>query len=250
MIFRQLFETTSATYTYLLGCPETGQALLIDPVLETTERDMALLSELGLSLAYTLETHVHADHLTSARKLKALTQCQIAGAARDRLACRDIGLEDGESLVMGSIELKALFTPGHTDTHLSFLTDSGAQPMVFTGDSLLIDGCGRTDFQAGDAATLYRAIHEKLFSLPGDTLVYPGHDYQGRRVSTIEQERTRNPRLGGGKSLEEFVEIMNNLNLPNPAKIEFAVAGNMQCGECPPNVPEELRAPCDIDIQG
>ncbi len=250
MIFRQLFEESSATYTYLLGCPETRQALLIDPVLETVERDLALIGELGLTLAWAVETHVHADHLTGARKLKALSGCKIAGAAADDLDCRDLGLKEGEPLVMGSVTLHPLETPGHTDTHLSFLVDDGTHKMVFTGDSLLIDGCGRTDFQAGDAATLYRAIHEKLFTLPGETLVYPGHDYQGRFVSSIAQERSRNPRLGNGKSEAEFIEIMENLNLPQPAKIEFAVAGNLRCGECPPNVPEELKGPCEIDVQG
>ncbi len=250
MIFRQLFETSSATYTYLLGCPDTRAALLIDPVLETVERDIELIDTLGLTLAYTLETHVHADHLTGARKLKALTGCQIAGAAADRLDCRDVALDDAELLRAGTLEIQAIATPGHTDTHLSFLLDNGTQKMTFTGDSLMIDGCGRTDFQAGDAATLYRAIHERLFTLPGETLVYPGHDYQGRCVSTIEQERRRNPRLGGGKSEAEFVAIMDNLNLPQPAKIEFAVKGNMMCGECPPGVPQELKGPCEIDIQG
>ena len=250
MIFKQLFEPTSATYTYLLGCQDTKQALLIDPVLETVERDLKLVKELGLRLAYAVETHVHADHLTGARKLRAVTGCKVAGSELDQLDCRDTQLKDEEVLTMGSVELLPLFTPGHTDTHLSFLIDNGSHKMLFTGDSLLIDGCGRTDFQAGDAATLYNSVHLKFFTLPGETLVYPGHDYKGRFVSTIEQERTRNPRLGGGQSQKEFVEIMNNLNLPNPAKIEFAVKGNMLCGECPPNVPEELKGPCEIDLQG
>ncbi len=250
MIFRQLFESSSATYTYLLGCKQSKAAVLIDPVLETVERDIGTINELGLTLAYVLETHVHADHLTGARKLRSLTGCKIAGAAADKLNCRDIGLEDEEVLTVGTIEIQAIATPGHTDTHLAYLVNSDALKMAFTGDSLMIDGCGRTDFQAGDAATLYRSIHERLFVLPGETLVYPGHDYKGRCVSTITQERQRNPRLGGGKSETEFVAIMNGLNLPNPAKIEFAVKGNMMCGECPPDVPQELRGPCDIDVQG
>ncbi len=250
MIFRQLFETSSATYTYLLGCRQTGHAVLIDPVLETVERDVELINSLGLRLAYALETHVHADHLTGARKLRALTGCKVTGAAADQLDCRDVNLEDDEILHVGSIDIHAIATPGHTDTHLAFLVDSDSHKMAFTGDSLMIDGCGRTDFQAGDAATLYRSIHQRLFILPGETLVYPGHDYTGRKVSTIAQERQRNPRLGGGKSEAEFVTIMANLNLPYPAKIEFAVKGNMLCGECPPEVPEELRGPCEIDLQG
>ena len=250
MIFKQLFEPDSATYTYLIACPETGKTVLIDPVIDTAERDVEVLQSLGLSLDYTLETHVHADHLTGARRLKAMTGSQIAYPAIDDLPCADIAVREGEVFRVGNIEIHPLFTPGHTSHHHAYLIDNGTQQMLFSGDALLIDACGRTDLQSGDAAMLYRSIHDKFFNLPDETLVYPCHDYDGRFVSSIAQEKKRNPRLGGGKTLEEFVAIMNNLNLPYPRKMDFAVPGNERCGECPPNVPEEYRAPCDAGDQG
>ncbi|MFZ5659299.1 MAG: MBL fold metallo-hydrolase [Pseudomonadota bacterium] len=250
MIFRQLYEPESSTYTYLFACPDSGQAVLLDPVIDTLERDLLLLQELGLTLAYTLETHVHADHLTSARKLKHLVGAKIAGPAMDALPCTDFGVAEDRPLTVGSITFKPLFTPGHTDTHHSYLVADGGTGRVFTGDALLIDGCGRTDFQSGDPAVLYRSIHDKLFALPDDTLVYPAHDYNHRRVSTVAQERERNPRLGAGKTLAEFVEIMHNLNLPYPKKMDFAVPGNKKCGECPDEAPEDLRKLCDVSVQG
>ena len=250
MIFRQLFETTSSTYTYLIACPDTRTVALIDPVLETVERDMKLIKELGLKLTYTIDTHIHADHLTSANKLKALTQCQIVYPKEANLPCQDLSVEEGKVFRIGNIELQPLFTPGHTDHHYSYLIDNGTHSMVFTGDALLIDACGRTDFQSGDAQTLYESIHNKLFNLPDETLVYPAHDYEGRYVSTIAQEKIRNPRLGNQISKEEFVNIMNNLDLPYPRKIKYAVPGNEACGICPPNVPDELRSPCDVHDQG
>ncbi|MDT8405250.1 MBL fold metallo-hydrolase [Sulfuriflexus sp.] len=250
MIFRQLIEPDSNTYTYLLACPETGQALLIDPVLDTLQRDLDVLQKLDLKLMYTLDTHHHADHLTSARLLRERTGCQVVYPAVEKPDCADIGISEGQPFKMGSVELSPLFTPGHTSHHHAYLLDNGTQKMLFSGDALLIEACGRTDFQSGDAATLYRSIHEKLFSLPDETLVYPGHDYEGRFVSSIAQEKVRNPRLGGGKTLEEFVSIMNGLDLPYPRKIDFAVPGNELCGTCPPNVPEEYRGPCDLHEQG
>jgi sulfur dioxygenase len=236
MIFRQLFEPASSTYTYLLACPETGAAVLIDPVAEMVSRDLRVIDALGLRLAYTLETHVHADHITGAAALRAATGCQTAGPAMDELRCRDVGLREGEALQVGTIAFHPLFTPGHTDTHHSYLVDTGSHRMVFTGDGLMIDGCGRTDFQSGDAATLYRSIYDKLFSLPDETLVYPGHDYAGRQVSTIGQEKRRNPRLAG-KSEAEFVAIMAGLNLAYPQTIDVAVPGNLRCGENPAKSP-------------
>lgn len=247
MIFRQLYEPDSSTYTYLLSCPETGETALIDPVLDTVDRDLEVLRAMGLRLTTTLDTHIHADHLTGARRLKSLAESRIAAPAMVGLPCADVGVREGQPFRVGTIELHPLYTPGHTDHHHAFLIDDGTHRMLFTGDALLIDGCGRTDFQSGDAETLYRSIQEKFFALPGETLVYPCHDYSGRRVSSIAQEKDRNPRLGGNKSLEEFLEIMANLNLPYPRKIAFAVPGNERCGECPPEIPEEYRGVCDHD---
>lgn len=250
MIFRQLFEPSSSTYTYLLACEETRTCALIDTVVDTTERDLALLKELDLTLDYTIDTHIHADHLTGATKLKALANSKVIYPAPCELPCMDIGAREGEAIRIGNIELHPLFTPGHTDHHFAYMIDNGTQKMVFSGDALLIEACGRTDFQSGNAETLYNSIHAKLFSLPDDTLVYPGHDYEGRLVSSIKQEKQRNPRLGKNKTLKEFVDIMDNLKLPYPKKIDFAVPGNEDCGVCPDNVPEEMRAPCEINDQG
>lgn len=250
MIFRQLFEPSSSTYTYLIACQDTGVVALIDPVLETVQRDMEVLNELGLQLAYSIDTHIHADHLTSATKLKALTRSQIVYPKEAELPCQDISVEEGRVFRIGNVELHPLFTPGHTDHHYAYLIDNGSQKLVFTGDALLIEACGRTDFQSGDAATLYESIQNKLFNLPDETLVYPAHDYEGHFVSTIAQEKIRNPRLGNNKSKDEFIEIMNNLDLPYPRKIDFAVPGNEACGVCPPNVPDELRSPCELHDQG
>lgn len=201
MIFHQLYEPESSTYTYLFGCRDTGQAVLLDPVLETVDRDLELLQELGLTLAYTLETHVHADHVTSACRLRSFTGCKVAYPEMDGLPCADVGVSELSPLAVGGLTFKPLYTPGHTDSHHSYLVELPGVTRALTGDALLIDGCGRTDFQGGDAAALYRSIHEKIFSLSGDTLIYPAHDYQHRRVSTVEQERERNPRLGAGKTL-------------------------------------------------
>lgn len=241
MIFRQLFEPLSSTYTYLLGCDETGQALLVDPALPAWERDLAAVNALGLKLACTIETHVHADHITGALRLRRETGCRIAYPAVSRVPCADEPIEDGRELRVGSLALAPLFTPGHTDDHFCYVADG----RVLTGDALLIDGCGRTDFQNGDAGRLYRSVHERLFTLADDTLVYPAHDYQQRRVSTIAQEKARNPRLGGGRSLEEFVALMRELKLPYPKFIDHAVPGNRECGVCPPDVAENLRQYCE-----
>jgi len=249
MIFKQLFEPVSSTYTYLLGCEETGQAMLIDAVLPAWQRDLEELNKLGMKLAYTLDTHIHADHITAARKLKMEAGSRIAHPAVDNLVCVDMPLEEEKPLNLGSIRLDPLFTPGHTDGHHAYRVGG----RVFTGDALLIDACGRTDFQNGDAPTLYRSVHDKLFSLPEDTLVYPAHDYQGRRVSSIGQEKTRNPRLGGDKPLAEFVKIMQEMKLAYPKFIDYAVPGNRECGVCPPGVPDDLQQYCaqmEESVQG
>jgi len=240
MIFRQLFEPISSTYTYLLGCEQTGKAVLIDPVMNSIERDLQVVQGLGLKLAYTLDTHIHADHVTSALELKKRVDSRIAAPAFDRLSCADVGMEEGRPLSVGSITLEGLHTPGHTDGHFSYVVGE----RVFTGDALLIDGCGRTDFQNGDADALYASVTQKLFTLPDETLVYPAHDYAGRRVSSIAQEKVRNPRLGGGRRLEEFRRIMAELKLPYPKFIDYAVPGNRQCGVCPSHLPEELEKYC------
>lgn len=240
MIFRQLFEPLSSTYTYLLGDELTGQAILVDPVISSMERDRAELHRLGLTLACTLDTHIHADHITAALELKRATGSRIAAPGIDRLPCADIWIEEGKPFSVAGITLQPLHTPGHTDGHFAYLLDE----RVFTGDALLIDGCGRTDFQNGDADALFSSVTEKLFSLPGDTLVYPAHDYQARHVSTIAQERERNPRLGKGRSREEFRDIMANLKLPYPTFIDHAVPGNRQCGVCPASLPDELAGYC------
>lgn len=241
MIFRQLYEPISSTYTYLLGCEDTGQAVLIDPVVNSIDRDLGEIAKLGMKLAYTVDTHIHADHITSALEMKTKVGSKIANPAMDKLECTDVGLEEGKPFQVGSITLKPIHTPGHTDGHFAY----AFQDRVFTGDALLIEGCGRTDFQNGDTDALYKSVTEKLFALPNDYLVYPAHDYKERRVSSIAQEKDRNARLGKQKSLEDFREIMTNLNLPYPKFIDYAVPGNRQCGVCPPDLPEHLQHYCE-----
>lgn len=228
MIFRQLFDRETSTYTYLLADPTSREAALIDPVREQLERDQQLLRELGLSLKYTLETHVHADHVTSSGLLRQAHGSRSAISARAGSHCADILLEDGDTLSLGAHTIEARHTPGHTDGCVSYYLPK--QKMIFTGDALLIRGCGRTDFQQGDARTLYRSVHEKVFSLDDAVAIYPGHDYQGRTSSTVGEERAHNPRLGGGRSMEAFVEIMGSLQLAAPKQIDVAVPANLECG--------------------
>lgn len=240
MIFHQLFEPLSSTYTYLIGCEETGKAILIDPVIAAIDRDLAEIHKYGLTLAYSVDTHIHADHITSALELKKRVGSQIANPIIDRLPCADFYLEEGKPLQIGSIELNSIHTPGHTDGHFAYLVNN----QVFTGDVLLIEGCGRTDFQNGNSEDLYNSIHNKLFTLPDEYLVYPGHDYNNRFVSSIGQEKIRNSRLGNGKTMDEFKAIMANLNLPYPKFIDYAVPGNRLCGVCPKNLSESLEKYC------
>ncbi len=246
MLFRQLFEPDSSTYTYLLACEETGECVLIDPVIDTVSRDLELLRELALTLTYTLETHIHADHLTGATKLRQFCGSRIVVPAMDNLSCADIGVREGETFRVGNMELHPLFTPGHTSTHHAYLYNNGMQSCLFCGDALLIEACGRTDFQSGDPEQLYHSIMNKFYSLPDETLVYPAHDYENRRITTIGQEKLRNPRIRKDTSREEFMVTMNGLDLPYPRKIDFAVPGNERCGECPDNIPAEYRGPCDV----
>lgn len=225
MIFRQLFDPASSTYTYLLGDEVAQEAVLIDPVKEHAERDKALLAALGLKLRYIVETHVHADHITGASALKAATGAETVVALDCGTTGFDRMLVDGDEVCFGDETLRAIHTPGHTPGSTSYLW----RDRVFTGDTLLIGGCGRTDFQKGDVHALYRSITQKLFVLPDETLVYPGHDYKGRRISCVGEEKATNPRLAG-KSEAAFVDIMNNLNLPKPKRIDEAVPANLLAG--------------------
>ncbi|MCX7593833.1 MAG: MBL fold metallo-hydrolase [Fischerella sp.] len=226
MLFRQLFDVESSTYTYLIADPNTKEAILVDPVLEQVERDLKLLKELGLTLRYCLETHIHADHITGTDKLRAATGCLGIVPQKAHAGCADRYIEDGEELTLGEITIKAIATPGHTDSHNAYLVNNDR---VLTGDALFIRGCGRTDFQSGDAGTLYDSVTQRLFTLPDDTLVYPGHDYRGHTVSTIGEEKRWNPRFVG-RDRNNFIELMANLNLPDPKKMMEAVPANEQCG--------------------
>jgi glyoxylase-like metal-dependent hydrolase (beta-lactamase superfamily II) len=226
MIFRQLYEPVSSTYTYLLADPDTREALLIDPVVEEVETYARLLDELGLRLVYTLETHVHADHVTAGAALRDRFGSRTVVHADAGAACADVTVRAGDHVRLGAIDLEVRETPGHTDGCVSFV----APDRVFTGDALLIGGCGRTDFQQGDASRLYDSLHGQIFTLPPDTLVYPGHDYKGRTVSTVKEELATNARLGGGKTKEQFVAIMAGLNLAYPKQIDRAVPANQRCG--------------------
>jgi sulfur dioxygenase len=231
MIFRQLFDKESSTYTYLLADEKTGDAALIDPVVEHLERDLKLIADLNCRLVAVLDTHVHADHVTGAGKLRERTKATTHLSEQGGAPCADIALQDGHLIGVGCIAIRAVATPGHTSSCMSFVAACDGEPMrVFTGDTLLIRGCGRTDFQEGDATKLWTSVHEKLFSLPDETLVYPAHDYRGHTVSTIGEEKRLNPRLGASMTLESFVHLMKNLDLPPPTKIHEAVPANRACG--------------------
>lgn len=224
MILRQMFDEDSWTYTYLVGDEGSRDAVLIDPVMERIDRDLRLLEELNLKLKYTLDTHVHADHITGSGLLREETGCQTAVAASNHVECIDSELEDGEILNLSALGVKVIATPGHTDGCLSFLIEN----CLFTGDSLFIRGSGRTDFQNGDAGTLYDSVIGRLFTLPDDTWVFPGHDYKGQTRSTIAEEKLFNPRFT--LTREAFIEHMKNLNLPYPKRIMEAVPANQACG--------------------
>ncbi len=239
LILRQLHDLTSGTYTYLLADPASCQAVLIDPVFEQFRRDSALLRELGLELAFTLDTHVHADHVTGAWLLKQLTGSQIALAAKSGAEGIDRPLQDGDRIQFGSRYLEARATPGHTNGCMSFVLDD--RSMVFTGDALLIRGAGRTDFQQGNAHTLYRSIKQQLFTLPDECLVYPAHDYVGLPCSSLAEEKQFNPRIGAARDERDFVGYMENLGLPHPKQIDAAVPANMKCGHT--ELADQAQAP-------
>ena len=233
VIFRQLQDLRSSTFTYLLADSETREAVLIDPVFEQARRDAALVEELDLKLICTLDTHVHADHVTAAWLHKQYRGSRIAVSAASGAEGADIYLEPGAELAFGSRRLEARPTPGHTNGCMTFVLDG--QGMAFTGDALLIRGAGRTDFQQGDALTLYHSVQEQIFTLPEDCMLYPAHDYRGLTATSVFEEKRFNPRLGGDRSAEDFVGYMSNLNLPHPKQIEAAVPANLRCGEVEPD---------------
>jgi glyoxylase-like metal-dependent hydrolase (beta-lactamase superfamily II)/rhodanese-related sulfurtransferase len=226
MIFRQLFDKESSTYTYLIGDEATREAVLVDSVLPQFERDLKVLAELGLKLVHVLETHVHADHVTGAAKLRDVTGCTGVVPEHANVGCADRFVRDGDTLQIGAVTITAIATPGHTDSHVAYRVNDDR---VLSGDALFIRGCGRTDFQNGDAGRLYDSVTRRLFTLPDDTLVYPGHDYRGLTVTTVGEEKRCNPRFVG-RTREQFREFMAKLNLPMPQKIMEALPANEQCG--------------------
>jgi glyoxylase-like metal-dependent hydrolase (beta-lactamase superfamily II)/rhodanese-related sulfurtransferase len=229
LIFRQLFDATSSTYTYLLGDADAGEAVLIDPVYENERRDLALVRELGLRLVATLDTHVHADHVTAAWLLKQRCGSQILLSENSGAANADRFLKHGDHVDFGSRYLAVRATPGHTSGCLSFVLDDHS--VAFTGDSLLIRGCGRTDFQQGSPAKLFRSVKEQILSLPAACLLYPAHDYRGLTVTSVGEEQRFNPRLGGDVDAADFAGYMNNLGLPHPKLMDIAVPANLRCGQ-------------------
>ncbi|RUM77427.1 MAG: MBL fold metallo-hydrolase [Candidatus Thioglobus sp.] len=226
LFFRPLFEKESSTYTYLLADSDTKEAIIIDAVAETQQRDIGLIEELGLDLKYIIETHVHADHITSSCPLKQkFTNAKIVLGESNPVACADVLIKDGDNLQFGQYDITAMSTPGHTDGCMSFIVDD----KVFTGDALLIRSCGRCDFQGGSAEKLFDSI-SRLFTLPDETCVYPAHDYGGRAVSSIWEEKAFNEMIGGGVDKAEFVRRVDAMELSLPAKIHVAVPANQVCG--------------------
>lgn len=251
LIMRQLFDTQSSTYSYLLADGLSREAVLIDPVFEQVRREIALIEELGLELILTLETHVHADHVTGAWMLRHKLGNRIGVSARSGATGADLYFDAGDTLSFGSRQLTVLATPGHTNGCSTFVLDD--RSIAFTGDCLLIRGCGRTDFQQGDPSAMYRSVHEQIFRLPDDCLLYPGHDYKGSTVTSVGEEKRFNPRLGGDIGEGDFTGYMRNLGLPHPKKIDVAVPANLRCGE--PNstigdIPEPGWAPLIYSYAG
>ena len=225
MIFKQVFDKKSSTYTYLIASSKGREALIIDPVLENVNDYIKLLNNLNLKLVKVIDTHIHADHVTGASKLKDITQCSTIMGEHTPAEAVEIKVKDDELIKLDNINLRAMYTPGHTSDSFSFLMDN----YLFSGDTLLINGTGRTDFQNGSAKDSYNSIFNKLLKLPDETLVYPAHDYKGEKVSTIGKERKQNPRLQVS-CVDEYIEIMNNLDLKKPTKIETNVSKNINLG--------------------
>jgi len=223
MIFEQLFDTKSSTYTYIISSGKGREALIIDPVIEHTDNYIKILDNLKLKLVKVIDTHIHADHVTGLNELNKRTNCTRIMGEKSKSEVIDLKLKDSEKINIEKIELKAIYTPGHTDCSYSYLMND----RVFTGDTLLINGTGRTDFQNGSAEDAYDSLFNKLLKLPKDTLVYPAHDYNGKKFSTIENEKNNNPRLQVS-SKEEYAKIMNNLNLANPKMMDVAVPANVK----------------------
>ena len=240
MIFRQLFDPQSSTYTYLLADPATREALLIDPVFEQARRDAALIEELGLRLRWTLETHVHADHVTGAWLLKDKLGSRIALSRTSGAEGADRYLVDAEKVAFGKRTLEARATPGHTDGCITYVLDD--RSMAFTGDALLIRGCGRTDFQQGDPRLLFRSVRGRIFSLPEECTLFPGHDYRGLTATSVGEERLYNPRLADSILEQDFVGYMKHLGLPHPKQMEVAVPANLKCGR--PEKPATQNPDC------
>jgi len=228
LIFRQLFDPQSSTYTYLLGDARAGEAVLIDPVFEQVRRDAALVSELGLKLVATLETHVHADHVTGAWLLKGQFGSAIVLSSASGAEGADRYLAHGDRLKFGARHLEARATPGHTAGCMTYVLDD--ESMAFTGDCLLIRGSGRTDFQQGDPRAMYRSVRSQILTLPANCLLYPAHDYRGLTATSVAEERRFNPRMGGEIGESDFVGYMNNLGLPHPKLMDIAVPANLRCG--------------------
>ncbi len=225
MIFKQVFDQKSSTYTYLIASSKGREALIIDPVLENVNEYINLLKELDLKLVKVIDTHIHADHVTGASKLKNITKCSTIMGDHTPADTVEIKVKDDEYIILDNLKIKAMYTPGHTSDSYSFLMDN----YLFSGDTLLINGTGRTDFQNGSAKDAYNSIFNKLLKLPDETLLYPAHDYKGEKVSTIGKEKKQNPRLQVN-SIDEYVDIMNNLNLKKPAELETNITRNINLG--------------------
>ena len=230
MIFKQFFESETSTFTYLVACEKTKQAVLIDTVESEVPKYITELQSQDLKLVYTLETHVHADHVTGADTLRQKLGSKSVVHRDAGAMCGDLLVTDGVHIIVGTIDLEVRYTPGHTNGCISYF----AGDRIFTGDSLLIGGCGRTDFQNGDSGQLYDSINKQIFSLPDEVIVYPGHDYNGNTQSTVGEERKNNKRLGGGRSREDFIKIMAELKLAYPKYIDVALPANQACGRVVP----------------